>query len=99
MSKNRYYLVARDKEKNSVKAIPFACSDIVAGGDTMPSAENSLCDIDLFTTRFRSKGALVLYLYHRGEIDNYDSDIYIVYRYFDSINTMGCIYGGDPYCR
>lgn len=95
MSKNRYYLVSRDRETNVVKPIAISSNDIISDGNMISSNENDLCDIDLFTSKFTSKGALVLSLYHSGIIDNYDSDIYIISRNGDNINILDCIYGND----
>ena len=87
MAKNRYFLVSRDLKINEVKCIPFRINN----GDEL--IENDLNDIDLFTTKFKDKSELVVYLHNNGIINSYDSDIFIVSRNGDCINTMECIYG------
>lgn len=93
MGKNRYFLIARDKISNEVLTIPFCLDDGISNGDLQ--VENSLCDIDLFTTMFQNQSELIVYLNRKGIISSYDSDIFIVARNGDSINTMECVYSED----
>lgn len=95
MSKNRYFLMSRDKDSNEVVRVPFCLDEIINNGDKRINSENMLCDIDLFTTRFHDKSELIVYLYKKGIISSYDSDIFIVSRNGDNINTMECVYGDD----
>lgn len=95
MGKNRYFLIVRDKISNEVLSVPFSSDEIIGNGNQDLQTENSLCDIDLFTTMFKNQSELIVYLNRKGIINSYDSDIYIVARNGDNINAMECVYSED----
>lgn len=90
MTKNNYYLVSRDREKNTMEFI------------TIPKHNQSgknlnLEEIDLFTMNFKSEAQLIIYLYDNQYIDKFNVDLFIANRGVKNIDYYEIIYNQDEY--
>lgn len=82
MSKgNLYYLVARNRNDNSLSVIQVDESD-----------SNKLESIDLFTMKFKDESQLASELYSRGDIQDCNVDLFIVNRKGTSVEIQEVIY-------
>jgi hypothetical protein len=83
MSKNKYYLIARNKTDNSFKII-----NINNSCDKSASLE----EIDLYTLNYKKDTSLILDLYTKEKIDNFDIDLFIASRNNDSVDYLELLY-------
>lgn len=96
MSKNRYYLFARNKDTNKVKSIPLSDLDIYGNGDNNLKKYNSLEEIDIFTTSYEKEEDVVKYLVNTNRLDSYDNELFIVSRSGDKYDYMENLYNDCP---
>ena len=92
MAKNRYYLFGRNCDTNELKGISFSAKGITG-------REHSLEEIDFFTSTFQNEADLILSLYHKGLIDEYHYDMFIVSRNGDKLTYLEPIYGSFIYAK
>lgn len=92
MSKNRYYLFARDKDTNLVRLIPLSNNDIFFDGNINQRTSLSLEEIDHMTMNFSSEDILKMHLVNTNRLDNYNSELFIVSRNGDNIKYLENVY-------
>lgn len=76
----RYFLVAQNNKDYFVQSVFLDSSDFFTTSSSDFSKEQSLEQIDLFTTQFVHEGLLKRYLYYTGKIDDEDVNLYITFQ-------------------
>ena len=86
MSKNEYYLVARNRRGKDFKIVEL---------DGIEGNNKSLATIDLYTTSFQTEAEFIMELYDKRIIDQFDVDIFIAKRSNHDLSFLEAIYRKD----
>lgn len=96
MSKNYFYLIAKENNGPGFKIININNNEIYMNDRDVDMRMLTLPKIDLFTCRFKNEDELKEYLVNTGRLDNCDYSIHIGKRSGKDISFLNTIYGDRP---